>query len=161
MVYHLLLLAPITERGYNKVTKRRKIVGKNVLPNGIDQSSDHASPHWGRLQSWIVLESSATAFLIWTRGEPVSAMKMKNKYKAKGASMLKCPGFWRAFHCHRYGWGAALHQDHQGPGHLRSRWLGEQEVSPGNEEMAGPSPSQQLRDVEIAGLICDLVQAGE
>ena len=55
--------------------------------------------------------------------------------------MLKCPGFWRAFRCHRHGWGAALHQDHQGPGHLRFRWLGEQEVSPGNDKMAAKPKS--------------------
>ena len=91
----------------------------------------------GCMQSWIILESSATAFFIWTRGEPVQIRwrtnTMKNKYKARGASML--PSLWRALSCHRHGWGPALYHDH----HLPSRWLGEQEVSPENDVMAAQS----------------------
>ena len=83
------------------------------------------------MQSWIILESSATAFFIWTRGEPVQIRwrtnTMKNKYKARGASML--PSLWRALSCrHRHGWGSALYHDHH-----------EQEVSPENDVMAAQS----------------------
>ena len=42
-----------------------------------------------RLQSWIILESSATAFLIWTRGEPV-------QWRWRTNTKQKVPQCWSA-----------------------------------------------------------------